>query len=163
MLQTNESDHAWDEYDQADASFRRKELTTGLDAEQLGCSLYELAPGDRSWPYHYHTANEEAMFVRAGHGTLRLADTERPLEAGDYVVFPTDEDGAHRVINNGDAPLRYLMISTMTEPDITVYPDTDRFGVYVGSPPGSREERSLEGYFPVDADVDFWAGVGEHE
>jgi hypothetical protein len=31
-----------------------------------------------------------------------------------------------------------------------------KFGVYVGSPPGGRDERTLEGYFPLDADVDYW-------
>jgi len=30
------------------------------------------------------------------------------------------------------------------------------FGVYVGSPPGGRAERSLEGYYRVDDDIDYW-------
>ncbi len=58
---------------------------------------------------------------------------------------------------DGDDPVRYLVVSTMTEPDVTLYPDSGTFGVYVGSPPGGREERSLSGYYDVDETVDYWS------
>jgi len=48
------------------------------------------------------------------------------------------------------------MVSTMNEPDVTVYPETGKFGVYVGSPPGGREERSLQGYYRIDDETDYW-------
>lgn len=48
------------------------------------------------------------------------------------------------------------MVSTMTEPDVTIYPDSGKFGVYVGSPPGGREERDLEGYDEQDATTGYW-------
>ncbi|MFC4543733.1 cupin domain-containing protein [Halosolutus amylolyticus] len=160
MEKINESALDWDEYDRdetdGETAFRRKELANAVDADDLGCSLYELPPGSRSWPYHYHTANEEALYVLAGEGRLRAADGEEPLRAGDYVTLPADESGGHRVVNDGDDPLRYLMISTMIEPDITVYPEMEKFGVYVGSPPGGRDERSLEGYYRIDDDVEYW-------
>jgi hypothetical protein len=39
---------------------------------------------------------------------------------------------------------------------VTIYPDKEMFGVFVGSPPGGREERSFEGYYPMDAETDYW-------
>jgi len=156
MSNVNEADLEWDEYDRGENAFRRKELAAATDAEQLGCSLYELDPGKRSWPYHYHTANEEAIYVLAGTGMLRGDDGEHDLTAGEFVALPADESGGHQVVNDGDDVLRYLMVSTMTEPDVTVYPEMEKFGVYVGSPPGGREERTFEGYYPIDADVDYW-------
>lgn len=156
MLHINETDLDWNEYDREGHEFRRKELANAVDAEQLGCSLYELPAGNRSWPYHYHTANEEAMFVLDGTGRVRLNGEERPLEPGDFVVFPADERGGHQVVNDSVGALRYLVVSTMEEPDITVYPEMEKFGVYVGSPPGGREERTFEGYFPLDAGVEYW-------
>ena len=155
-MKVNEADLEWSEYDREEATFRRKELGDAAGGEQLGCSLYELPPGERSWPYHYHTANEEAMYVLAGEGLLRAADGEHNLTAGDYVTFPADESGGHQVVNDSDDTLRYLAVSTMTDPDVTVYPEMDKIGVYVGSPPGGRGERSLHGYYPIDADVDYW-------
>jgi hypothetical protein len=46
----------------------------------------------------------------------------------------------------------------MDDPDVTVYPDSEKLGVFVGSPPGGREERSLHGYYRVGDDVDDWEG-----
>ncbi|TYT61206.1 cupin domain-containing protein [Natrialba swarupiae] len=152
----NEDDLEWTEYDRGESRFRRKQLSEAADADDLGCSLYELPPGERSWPYHYHTGNDEAVFVLDGEGVLRCEDGETSLEAGDFVAFPTAEEGAHQIVNDGDAPLRYLMVSTMNEPDITVYPEMDKIGVYAGSPPGGRDERTVSGYYRTDDDVDYW-------
>ena len=38
---------------------RRAGVRHHLGAELIGCSLYEVPPGKRAWPYHYHDANEE--------------------------------------------------------------------------------------------------------
>ncbi len=158
METVDESDLEWTEYDPEpdDVAFRRKQLSTAVDADDLGCSLYELPPGKRSWPYHYHTANEEALYVLAGEGLLVAADGEKSLVSGTYAAFPADERGGHRIVNDGDEPLRYLLFSTMNEPDITIYPEMETFGVYVGSPPGGREERSFEGYYDGDAETEYW-------
>ena len=52
--------------------YRRKSLSAATGSEKLGCSLYEVPPGRRAWPYHYHLANEEAIYVLHGSGTFRL-------------------------------------------------------------------------------------------
>lgn len=155
-MQVNEADLDWNAYDHDEATFRRKELSNAVGCEQLGCSLYEIPPGDRSWPYHYHTANEEAIFVLSGSGLLRTPDGKKPLSAGDFASFPADESGGHRVINDSENPLRYLAMSTMNEPDVTIYPDKEMFGVFAGSPPGGRDERPFQGFFPVDAETGYW-------
>ena len=146
----------WKEYRHGPITFRRKELSTAADGDGLGCSLYELPPGKRSWPYHYHTANEEALYVLEGEGLVRTDDGEQPLRTGDYVALPANEAGAHQVVNDSDGDLRYLAVSTMNEPDVTIYPEMGKFGVYVGSPPGGRDDRPFHGYFPFDAATDYW-------
>ena len=139
--------------------FRRKRLSDAAsDDPDIGCSRYELPPGGRSWPFHYHTGNAEAIYVLDGTGTLRTADGKRSVEAGDYVALPAGEDGAHRVVNDADEPLRYLMLSTMREPDVAVYPDSDKIGVFAGSPPGGTGDRSVEGYFRLEDRVEYWSG-----
>lgn len=178
MGRVNEAELEWTETDRGEARFERKQLSEAADGDAIGCSLYELPPGHKSWPYHYHAANEEAIYVLEGTGTIRLAtaddadpddpatdgtvnagaDDTHDVSAGTYVALPADESGGHRVINDSEGPLRYLVISTMVEPDVTVYPDSGRFGVYVGSPPGGREERSLEGYYDAEDTVGYWDG-----
>jgi uncharacterized cupin superfamily protein len=155
-MQVEESELEWKSYEREEATFRRKELSAAADTDQLGCSLYELPPGERSWPYHHHTANEEAIYVLAGEGQLQVPDGTTEISAGTFCSFPADESGGHRVVNDSDDPLRYLAISTTNEPDVTIYPDKGMFGVYVGSPPGGREEGSFEGEVPVDAKTEYW-------
>ncbi|NIC00573.1 cupin domain-containing protein [Halobacterium sp. R2-5] len=158
MSKVNESDLGWTEIDDGGMRVRRKQLGEAAAGEQLGCSLYELPPGERSWPYHYHTANEEALYVLAGKGTLRLDGETTPLRAGDYVALPADESGGHRVVNDAETTLRYLAVSTMREPDVTVYPDSGKVGVFVGAPPGGRGERTHHGYYATEDAVDYWDG-----
>jgi len=160
-VHVNETDLDWNKYDHEGATFCRKELSTAADTNELGCSLYELPPGARSWPYHYHTANEEALYVLAGDGRLRAPDGAQSLTAGDFVSFPADERGAHRVVNDADEPLRYLMLSTMREPDLTVYPDSGTMGIFVGAPPGERDERNLHGFYDLEDDLAFWESVAD--
>lgn len=155
MALVNVDDLEWTEYERGSTRFKRKRLAEAAAGDRIGCSLYELAPGDQSWPYHYHTANEEAVYVLAGEGRLRHDSEDHAIEAGDYAAFPADESGAHRVVNDGDEPLRYLAVSTMRDPDVTVYPDSDRFGVFVGSPPGDSEERSLYGFYRLGDRVEY--------
>lgn len=156
MQKINEAGLDWDEYDYGEQFFRRKQLSEAVGAEDVGCSLYELPPGKRSWPYHYHTGNEEAVYVLAGMGQLRGEDGTVQLEAGDYVTLPADEGGGHQLVNDGDNPLRYLMVSTMNEPDVTIYPEMEKFGVFVDAPPGGSGKRSFHGFYDINDDVDYW-------
>ena len=158
MSKVNEADLEWSTLSGGETGLRRKKLAAAADGEDVGCSLYELPAGDRSWPYHYHTGNEEALFVLDGEGVLRLDGERVPLEAGDYVALPADERGAHRVVNDSEGTLRYLMISTMTEPDVTVYPDSGKVGVFAGAPPGGEGERTVHGYYRREDAVDYREG-----
>jgi len=158
MGKVNESDLEWSTLSGGETGLRRKKLAAAAGGEAVGCSLYELPAGDRSWPYHYHTGNEEALFVLDGEGALRLDGERVPLEAGDYVALPADERGAHRVVNDSEGTLRYLMVSTMTEPDVTVYPDSGKVGVFAGAPPGGEGERTVHGYYRREDAVDYWEG-----
>jgi uncharacterized cupin superfamily protein len=125
---------------------RSKMLAQAAGGQRLGCSFYELAPGKRSFPFHYHLANEEALYVLEGEGTVRLGDRELPVRPGDYVAMPVGPAHPHQVINSSTAPLRFLALSTRIEPDIAVYPDSQKVGVLGGSvsaPPGGQPLRQV--------------------
>ena len=140
--------------------YRRKSLSLPTGGEKLGCSLYEVEPGRSAWPFHYHMANEEGIYVLEGSGTLRLGKAEVSISKGDYVTFPaTRQEGAHQLVNTSDSTLRYLCSSTMVEPDVTVYPDSGKIGVLVGAAPGGpKEKRTLGKFLKGDAEVDYYEG-----
>lgn len=155
-----EADLEWEEQSHGERfGFRRKRLGAATGGEKLGCSLYEVEPGRRAWPYHYHLANEEAIYVLEGSGTLRIGDNEVPVSTGDYVALPVGEATAHQLINTSEAPLRYLCFSTALEPDVMVYPDSNKVGIFGGSPPGGpREKRTFSKFLRLDAEVGYYEG-----
>jgi hypothetical protein len=72
-----DGDLEWSEHSHGEKfAYRRKQLGSSAGGEMLGCSLYEVPPGRRAWPYHYHLANEEAIYVLESSGTLRIGGEE---------------------------------------------------------------------------------------
>lgn len=124
---------------------RRKRLAEAAGGLKVGCSLYEVEPGRAAFPRHYHLANEEAIYVLEGSGTLRLGreGEEVALSRGDYAALPTGADGAHQLVNTSDSVLRYLCLSTAVEPDVLVYPDSGKVGIYAGATAGDPKEEEV--------------------
>jgi len=154
----NEADLDWTDHDHGDRTFKRKQIGDAAGGEKLGASLYAVPPGKRLWVRYYHEGNEEAIFVQAGTGTLWLGPDaeEHTLKPGDYVALPAGEESAHE-IEAGESELRLLMVSTMEEPDITVYPDREMVGLYAGSPPGGEKaDRTLSTYLDRNAEKEYW-------
>jgi len=139
--------------------FRRKLLAQAAGAEKLGCSLFEVAPGKRAWPFHYHFANEEALYILEGSATLRLGREEHAVGAGDFVNFRASADFAHQLINTGAAPLRYLCFSTMIGPEVCGYPDSGKLGIIAGrAPGGSGRVSAMRKCFTEWSEVDYYEG-----
>lgn len=99
-------------------------------AGRLGASVYELPPGQSICPYHYETGEEEWLVVLAGRPTLRTPAGEDELETGAVVCFPPGPDSAHKLTNRGEEAARVLMFSEVRHPAVSVYPDSDKIGVY---------------------------------
>jgi uncharacterized cupin superfamily protein len=93
-------------------------------AQELAANVYELDPGAVGSPLHIHHANEELLLVLAGTPSLRGPDGTQLLSAGAVVAFPRGQGGAHSLVNRSDAPVRYIVVSTTTRPDVVEYPDT---------------------------------------
>ncbi|MCA9514089.1 MAG: cupin domain-containing protein [Myxococcales bacterium] len=113
------------------ATFRRLGASAG--ARQLGCTYFEVPPGRSAVPMHWHTINEEAVFIVAGEGTMRVGDARVPVRAGDWASFPVGPGHAHRLENTGTEALRYLCISTTSQGEVCGYPDSKKIGAYAFS------------------------------
>jgi len=109
-----------------------------LGLTHLGVSYDIIAPGHRICPFHNHHANDEFYVVLEGRGTYRTAHGEYPVAPGDVIGAPAGgRDTAHQIINTGTTDLRVLVMSSMREPDVCEYPDSDKFAVMTG-PRGER-------------------------
>ena len=127
-----------DQQDQGSFGFRRRRLGAAAAARAIGCSYFEVAPGKTAFPFHFHSALEEVLFVLEGTGTLRLAKESIAVRAGDYVALPPGPEGAHQLTNTGGAPLRYLALAgsaTPTTIDVVGYPDSNKVAFAAGVDP----------------------------
>jgi uncharacterized cupin superfamily protein len=148
----------WDDRrDRPGWRWQRVDVGGRLQAEQLGSSLYELEPGQKTWPYHFHYGEEEMLVVVSGTPTLRDTSGERRLEPGDVVLFKRGPDGAHLLRNDSDSPVRLLMISSLADVDVAVFPDSGKV-VALSAPRGKALEDHFYVVVPQDAAVDYFEG-----
>ena len=130
-----------------------------LGAKKLGYRVVVVPPQKKAWPYHFHHVNEEMFFILEGHGLLRHAEREYPIEAGDVIAAPPGAAQAHQIVNTSDADLRYLAVSTMEQPEVAEYPDSGKFGVIVGAAPGLDPKlRTFALWGRKDVGTDYWEG-----
>ena len=68
----------------------------------------------------------------AGNPTLRTPDGERVLGPWDIAWFPRGPAGTHGLRNDTDDPARVVFFSTVSDPEVAVYPDDDKIGMIAG-------------------------------
>jgi len=107
--------------------FTGKRLGPSSAAKALGVSWYEIAPGRSAFPYHYHCANEEGVFILEGTGEARIGKDTVNVEKGDYIAYPIGPEYAHSLKNSGKGPLRYICFSTTQTTEVVGYPDSKKF------------------------------------
>lgn len=152
------ADDDWDMVQEAPGfSWRRLRLGRRLGSELLGASVFDVPPGEKTFPYHLHHGNEELLLVLAGAVTVRAPDGEHTLGPGDAMAFRRGPDGAHQVRNSGPDNARLVVISTMIEPDVTQFPQTGKFGLFAGAAPGGQAEDAIQRFVRVE-DVDYLEG-----
>ena len=140
------------QYDDDDPDgFRSGRFRLGppLGATQMGASLYELPAGQALCPYHYEYGEEEWLLVLQGRPSIRRPNGTERLERWDTVCFRPGPEGAHQVLNDTAETVRVLMWSTVVHPAATVYPDSDKVGIWTGNPADDVMVKRSSG-------VDYW-------
>jgi uncharacterized cupin superfamily protein len=93
---------------------------------QFGCYLETLPPGAASSDRHWHSAEDEFLFLLSGDLTLTDNFGAHPLRPGDAVCWPHGEANAHHLLNHSDQPCRYVILGSRVEGDTCHYPDLGR-------------------------------------
>jgi uncharacterized cupin superfamily protein len=143
------------EMTQGDFAQNARRLGQAAGSRALGCTYYELPPGKTGFPFHFHSALEEAIYVLEGEGTLRIGKDEVAIGKGDYVAMPPGPDYCHALTNRGQAPLRYLCMSGSAIPmtlDIIAYPDSRKLALAAGLEPGKAAWRENAWIFKLIKD-----------
>ncbi len=91
----------------------------------FGVNLTELPPGSWSSQRHWHTKQDEFIYVVEGEITLVTDAGETLLKPGMCAGFPAGRPDGHHLINKSSRTAKYLEIGDRTQDDAAEYPDVD--------------------------------------
>lgn len=113
-------------FDAPCANRRRWKLGDAAGLTQFGVNLMRLAPGVWSSQRHWHTAEDEFVWVVSGEVVLVTDDGEEVLRAGDCAGFKAGVANGHQIQNRSGAEAVLLEIGTRApDTDHSDYPDLD--------------------------------------
>jgi uncharacterized cupin superfamily protein len=97
------------------------------DSRDLGCDKLVLAqdempPETHNTELHFHSAREEAWFVRSGSGVARLGQDGHPLRPGSFWLCRENTGVGHRV-EVGAEGMQLVTIGDLMPGDVCVYPE----------------------------------------
>ncbi|HEX4388306.1 MAG TPA: cupin domain-containing protein [Steroidobacteraceae bacterium] len=102
-----------------------RRLGEALGLTRIGISLATLEPGKESSMRHWHTLEDEFVYVLEGEVLLRTGAGEQPLTAGMCAGFPAGSRDGHQLVNRGARTARYLVVSNRDPQDLAHYSDAD--------------------------------------
>src|ERR1041385_7569961 len=88
----------------------KRALGAALGLTKIGANVTTLPPGKESSMRHFHTREDELVFVLEGEVVLRTDEGEQVLTAGMCAGFPAGSTNGHQLVNRGERPARYLEI-----------------------------------------------------
>lgn len=103
-------------------------LGDALGLTKIGVNLTRLAPGKESSMRHWHTHEDELVYVLEGEVVLRTDAGEQLLQAGMCAGFPAGAPDGHQLVNRGARAALYLEISNRANAEDTAHysdPDVD--------------------------------------
>ncbi len=106
----------------ANAIRHSRTLSDATGMQRLGVHLVRVESGRDSTQHHYHDNDEEFIYVLSGRGEARLGDQVVPVQAGDFMGFPSGS-APHSLHNPYDEDLVYLMGGERNQNDVVHYPD----------------------------------------
>ena len=97
----------------------------GLTA--FGVNLVHLPPGAPSSQRHWHSHEDEFVYVLEGELTLITDAGEQVLTPGMVAGFPAGKEDGHHMVNKSGDWAAYLEVGSRSDLDECNYPDIDLF------------------------------------
>ena len=106
-------------------------LGDALGLKNFGVNLVTLKPGAASAMRHWHTLQDEFVWVVEGEITLVTDAGEQLLRPGIAAGFPAGSTDGHCLLNKTAREARYLVVGDRTPGDLPNYPDDDFGARYI--------------------------------
>lgn len=112
-------------FDQPCAGQSCQRLARSRGLTLLGVNLTVIPPGGWSSQRHWHSHEEEFVWIVEGELTLVTDAGEEILRPGDCAAFKAGEADGHHLVNKSARDAKVLEIGTADPRDRCVYPDID--------------------------------------
>ena len=112
-------------FDEACRTRERTRLGDPAGLTQFGVNLLRLPPGAWSSQRHWHTTEDEFVYVLSGEVTLVTDAGAEVLRAGDAAGFKADDTNGHCLQNRSAADATVLEIGTRAADNVAYYSDID--------------------------------------
>ncbi len=106
----------------------KRALGKAAGLTNFGVNLTTLQPGTWSAQRHWHTRQDEFVYILEGEATLVTDEGETVLRPGMAVGFKAGVPNGHCLINKSDRPVTYIEVGDRSEGDEVDYPDIDMTG-----------------------------------
>jgi uncharacterized cupin superfamily protein len=103
----------------------RQRLGDAAGITQFGVNLLHLPPGSASSQRHWHSAEDEFVYVVSGEVVLVTSRGEEVLRAGDCAGFPKGVDDGHQLVNKSSQMAVCLEAGGRSAEDVCIYSDID--------------------------------------
>jgi uncharacterized cupin superfamily protein len=107
------------------ATRTRRRLGEAGGLRDFGVNLMTLPPGGWSSQRHWHSDEDEFVYVLEGEVMLVEDQGEAVLGAGECAAFPKGTGNGHHLINRSAAMAVYLEIGSRNPEDLTTCSDID--------------------------------------
>lgn len=112
-------------YRAAVAGRSRRRLGRAADLGQFGVNICRLAPGAASSQRHWHSAEDEFVYVLEGEVVLCEDGGETVLRPGDAAAWKAGAENGHCLVNRTDRDAVVLEVGSRASADSVRYPDID--------------------------------------
>ena len=112
-------------FDEPCLSRQRTKLGDVAGLTQFGVNLLRLPPGAWSSQRHWHSHEDEFVYVLEGELTLIEDGGESVLRAGDCAAFAKGSGNGLHMINRSGAVAVYLEVGSRSSADLTTCSDID--------------------------------------
>jgi uncharacterized cupin superfamily protein len=112
-------------FDEPCSARMRQRLGDAGGLRDFGVNLMTLPPAAWSSQRHWHSHEDEFVYVLEGEVTLVEDGGETVLRAGDCAAFPKGSGNGHHLINKSAATAVYLEVGSRNPHDLTTCSDID--------------------------------------
>ena len=120
-------------YAQQVAGRIKHKLGNEYGLENFGVNLTILEPGAVSALYHFHTAEDEFVYILEGTPTLVLDNKEYLMQPGECCGFKAGTGTGHQLVNKSDKKVVYIEIGNRSSEDKPEYPNDDLVLTWLGA------------------------------